>query len=111
MHLRILLTVVAALLVLPAVARAELRYSGSSTIAIAMIDSGAVSAFESASGKRFAAVEILSSGKGLQALLEGRATIAGCSRPLRPEERRKRLVGVTIGYDALGIYVHKGNPV
>ncbi len=102
---------VVALLALPAVGRAELRYSGSSTIAIALIDAGGVAAFESKSGKKFRSIEILSSGKGIKALLDGRASIAGCSRALRPEEKKKGLSAVTIGYDAVGIYVNATNPV
>jgi phosphate transport system substrate-binding protein len=103
--------VAAALLFLPDVTRAELRYSGSATVVIAMADSGAVNIFEQETGKKFISFEVLTSGQGIKALLDGRATIAGCSRPLRPEEKKKKLVGVTIGYDALGIYVHATNPV
>lgn len=106
-----LLVLVVTLFLMPAVCRAELRYSGSSTVAIILVDSGAASAFEEETGKKFAGIEILSSGQGLRALLDGKATIAGCSRALRSEEKRKKLVGVTIGYDALGIYVHATNPV
>ena len=110
MGYRVLVLIVALFLV-PAVCRGELRYGGSSTVAIVLVDSGAASVFEEETGKKFAAIEILSTGDGLKALLNGKATIAGCSRALRPEEKRKRLVGVTIGYDALGIYVHATNPV
>lgn len=100
------------LLVLPAVALAEINYSGSSTIGTGILkEGGAAAAFEKKSGKKFGSIDIPGSGKGVQALIDGKADIAGASRPLKPEEKKAGLSATTIGYDAVAVFVHKSNPV
>ncbi|MFQ5638704.1 MAG: PstS family phosphate ABC transporter substrate-binding protein [bacterium] len=58
------------------------------------------------------------SGTGIAALINGTVDIANCSRQMKPEEieRAKQNTGqdpvkVIVGYDALAVYVHKGNPL
>ena len=63
------------------------------------------------SGKKFTSVEIPGSGKGIQALIEGKVTLGGASRPLKAEEKKAGLSATTIGYDAIAVFVHKSNPV
>lgn len=92
-------------------AYAELSYSGSSTIGMGILEAGAVSDFELMIGIKFSSVEMLGSGKGIQALLEGKATVAGVSRALKTSEKNRGLVGTVIGYDAIAIFVHANNPV
>jgi phosphate transport system substrate-binding protein len=107
------ITILAAILSLfctPALAQ-ELRYVGSSTIGTSVLKAGAVDAFSKKSGIRFAAIDESGSGRGIQALLEGKTALAGASRPLKAEERQQRLIGTTIGYDAIAIFVHASNPV
>jgi len=89
----------------------ELSYSGSSTIGMSVLDAGAVKAFEQNTGIKFKSVEQPGSGKGIQALLDGKVTLAGASRSLKPEEKAKKLLGTAIGYDAIAVFVHKNNPV
>lgn len=102
-----------ALLLAPAfVAADEVRYSGSSTIGQSIIDaSGARLAFERKTGIKLASLEVPGSGRGIEALLAGRANVAGASRPLRADEKAKRVLGTIIGYDAVAVFVNKDNPV
>lgn len=58
------------------------------------------------------------SGTGIAALINGTVDLANCSRQMEPEEmeRAKQNTGKTplrfvVGYDALAVYVHKGNPL
>lgn len=58
------------------------------------------------------------SGVGIAALIKGAVDIANASRNMKPEEieAAKKNTGkepkeIIIGYDALGIYVHKDNPI
>jgi phosphate transport system substrate-binding protein len=100
-------------LVLPGVAAAadELSYSGSSTIGMGILDTGATKAFERQSGIAFKSVDQPGSGKGIQALLDGKVTLAGASRALKAEEKRQKLLGTAVGYDAIAVFVHRNNPV
>jgi phosphate transport system substrate-binding protein len=88
-----------------------LTYSGSSTIGAGIMEAGAVKAFESKTGLKFASVEAIGSGKGVKALIEGKATLAGASRALTPEEKKVKVLGHTIGDDAIAVFVHVDNPV
>lgn len=58
------------------------------------------------------------SGTGIAALINGTVDIANCSRKMKPIEieRTKQNTGkepqeLIVGYDALAVYVHKGNPL
>lgn len=113
MRLRICLlaTILVMLFTLPALAAGELRYSGSSTIGTGVLQAGAAQEFTAKTGIKFAAIEQPGSGKGIQALIEGKTPLAGASRPLKPEEKKEKLIGTIIGYDAIAVFVHKSNPV
>jgi phosphate transport system substrate-binding protein len=113
MRLRIglLATLILTLVALPALAAGELRYSGSSTIGTGVLQAGAAQEFTAKTGIKFAAIEQPGSGKGIQALVEGKTPLAGASRPLKPEEKKEKLIGTIIGYDAIAIFVHQSNPV
>lgn len=115
MNRRSLITfVVAGLLLMPGTGRSAeaVRYSGSSTIGQSVLQlGGARRAFEGKSGLRFASLEVPGSGKGIEALLAGKANVAGASRPLKVDEKAKGIVGTTIGYDAVAVFVNKSNPV
>jgi phosphate transport system substrate-binding protein len=90
----------------------ELRYSGSSTIGQSILEAaGARAAFERKSGVRFASFEVPGSGKGVEALVAGKVNVAGASRPLKADEKAKKVLGTIIGYDAVAVFVHKDNPV
>jgi len=107
-----LLAILFSIIILPNVALADITYSGSSTIGTGVLkDGGAVAAFEKKSGKKFKSVDIPGSGKGVQALIEGKVDLAGASRPLKAEEKKAGLSATTIGYDAIAVFVHKSNPV
>lgn len=94
-----------------ALAAEELRYSGSSTIGTSILLAGAEEAFAKKSGIKFAAIDQPGSGKGIQALLDGKTPLAGASRPLKAEEKKQKLIGTIIGYDAIAVFVHASNPV
>lgn len=89
----------------------EIAYSGSSTIGMSILQAGAVKAFEDKAGVKFKFVENPGSGKGIEALLAGKTPLAGASRPLSAEEKKKKLLGTAIGYDAIAVFVHASNPV
>ena len=97
----------------PSVGRADdtLAYSGSSTIGVGIMQAGAVKAFEARTGLKFASVETIGSGKGIKTLIEGKATVAGASRALTNEEKGAKVLGHTIGYDAIAVFVNVDNPV
>ena len=99
------------LMILPGIARGELSYIGSSTIGTGILNAGAVEAFGIKTGKKFSSVQIPGSGKGIDALIEGETGLAGVSRPLKPEEKKRGLTGTIIGYDAIAVFVHAKNPV
>ena len=112
MKLRKIALVVLALAMTVLSAQAEdLTYSGSSTIGTGILKAGAADAFIQKSGINFTAIDQPGSGKGIQALLDGKVLLAGASRPLKAEEKQKKLIGTTIGYDAIAVFVHKDNPV
>jgi len=92
-------------------AQEVISYSGSSTIGTGVLAAGALTAFTEKTGIKVASVEEPGSGKGVQALIAGKVTIAGASRQLKPEEKKEKLVGHIIGYDAIAVFVHKNNPV
>jgi len=110
---KLLLSIAICLVVIQgtAVAGSDLSYSGSSTIGMGILEAGAQKAYEDQTGGKFTLIEMPGSGKGLQALLDGKVTIAGVSRALKKEEKKQNLVGTVIGLDAIAIFVHIDNPV
>lgn len=90
---------------------ADITYSGSAMIGTLILKAGAVSTFEAKTGIKFSKIDEPGSGKGLQALLADQVVLAGAGRHLKPEEKKQKLAGTTIGYDAIAIFVHKDNPV
>jgi phosphate transport system substrate-binding protein len=107
----LLATLVLSLVGLPALAAGELHYIGSSTIGTGVLQAGAAQEFTAKTGIKFSAIDIPGSGKGIQALIEGKTPIAGASRPLKPEEKKEKLIGTIIGYDAIAVFVPQSNPV
>lgn len=106
--------ITAALLILclPAAGTAAgLKYIGSSTIGQAILEKGAVAAYEKKTGNKMAAVENPGSGKGIKALMAGETKLAGASRSLKRKEKKAGALGHTIGYDAIAVFIHKDNPV
>jgi len=104
----------AAALLLPALALAAdgLSYSGSSTIGQSILEAaGAKKAFEAKTGLKFASFEVPGSGKGVEALIAGKVSVAGASRPLKAAEKSAGVLGTVIGYDAVAVFVNKDNPV
>lgn len=110
---KILLLIAVSLFVLPTgvLAGNDLSYSGSSTIGMGILETGAQKAYEEKTGKKFALVEMPGSGKGIAALLDGKVSIAGVSRALKKKEKEQGLIGTVIGYDAIAVFVHADNPV
>ena len=58
------------------------------------------------------------SGTGIAALINGTVDIANCSRAMKPAEKEKAIQNtgkepqqLIVGFDALAVYVHKGNPL
>ncbi|MGB8299034.1 MAG: phosphate ABC transporter substrate-binding protein [Polyangia bacterium] len=111
---RLIAKIAVALFIVAAPANAAddtLSYSGSSTIGVGIMQAGAVKAFEAKTGLKFKSVETIGSSKGVKALIEGKATVAGASRALTNEEKAAKVLGYNIGYDAIAVFVHVDNPV
>ncbi len=85
---RIILCITLLAFATPAVA-ADFSYSGSSTIGTAILQAGAADAFNKKGGSKLASIDQPGSGKGIQALLDGKVSFAGASRPLKAEEKKK----------------------
>jgi phosphate transport system substrate-binding protein len=94
-----------------AVAGDGISYSGSSTVGTGVMKAGAIKAFEEKTGIKFTSFNQIGSGKGIKALIDGKVNLAGASRPLKAKEKRSKLLGHTLGYDAIAVFVHIDNPV
>jgi phosphate transport system substrate-binding protein len=105
------ITLMLVVLAAPAWASDEIRYSGSSTIGNAILDIGAMDAFQKKTGIKFASYDYPGSSKGMKALIDGKATLGGASRALKSSEKKSKVLGTIIGYDAIGICVNAANPV
>jgi len=92
----------------PAASR-TIVYDGSTTISTRLLPD-ALPLFHARTG---ITVKVLRSGtgKGLQAALAGDVGVAGVARTLKPEELARRPYFQIFGYDALGVFVHRSNPV
>jgi phosphate transport system substrate-binding protein len=109
----ILSVIIAFMAITPGAASAggKLSYSGSSTIGMGIFEAGASKQFEGKTGISLASMEMPGSGKGIQALLAGKVSVAGVSRKLKAVEKDRGLVGTVIGHDAIAVFVHNNNPV
>lgn len=87
-----------------------LKYTGSSTIGQNIMPE-AFKAFSAKTGIKTGSIENPGSGKGMDALLAGKAKLAGASRPLKPEEESKGAYSQIIGYDAICVFINSDNPV
>lgn len=92
-------------------ARAEMKYDGSSTIGMGVLQAGLVAAYNKKHGNVIGKIENSGTGKGIQKLIEGKVNLSGASRPLKEEELAAGLEGVVVGYDAIVVFVHANNPV
>jgi phosphate transport system substrate-binding protein len=111
---RLLAPLLALLAFAPAMGRAaeDVRYSGSSTIGQSILDAGgARRAFEAKTGIKVTKLDVPGSGKGVEELVAGRVNVAGASRPIKADEKAKKVLGTIIGYDAVAVFVNKDNPV
>lgn len=103
--------IIAVFLLSQIAAAAGITFSGSVPIGVGILKAGAVKAFEDKYGVKFGSVETPGTGTGLKELIASKVDIAGSARPLKAEEKKEKLLGATIGYEAVAIYVHKNNPV
>jgi phosphate transport system substrate-binding protein len=108
---RTLIGTVVYMILTASVAWGSLAYNGSSTIGMGFMQVGATEQFSKFTGIKFTSISNDGSGKGLKALAEGRAQLAGSSRPLKAEEKAQGLVDTIIGFDAIAVFVHIENPV
>ncbi|MDP1808640.1 MAG: phosphate ABC transporter substrate-binding protein [Actinomycetota bacterium] len=88
----------------------KLTYTGSSTIGQNIMPE-AFKTFSKTTGVKIGAIDNPGSGKGMEALIAGKAKLAGASRPLTPEEESKGAYSQIIGYDAICVFVNEENPV
>ena len=105
--MRILLTWMLSLVFIYA---ADLSYAGSSTIGKTVFPVLAKE-FSQKTGHTFSRIENPGSGQGVEALLKDKVDLAGISRGIEDKERAQNLRFYIIGYDAIGVVVHKDNPV
>lgn len=88
----------------------ELSYEGGSELGVWVMPEAA-KIFEAKTGIKFKSISYtLGSGKGLEAAMEGNIPMAGVSRVLTAEEKKK-VYSQIVGYDAIAIYVNEKNPV
>ena len=104
---RLLLVVFIAL---PGTLFGNLTYEGSSTIGENILPR-LTRAFEEVAGVRFSSISNQGSGKGVEAILQRKADIAGLSRPLSAKEKSENLYYQIIGFDAVAVYIHPSNPL
>ncbi|MDP1808186.1 MAG: phosphate ABC transporter substrate-binding protein [Actinomycetota bacterium] len=90
--------------------RNEITYTGSSTIGEHIIPEAFI-IFSNKTGTKIGSIEVPGSGKGIKAVIDGKAPLAGSSRPLKPEEEQQGIESQPIGFDALGVFVNNDNPV
>lgn len=90
--------------------QSSISYIGSSTIGENIIPA-AFELFSEKSGVKVGAIESPGSGKGVEAVIEGKSPLAGASRPLEAKEEKENLYKQIIGYDAIVVFVHNDNPV
>lgn len=105
------ITIATFLLAQAAAGGAGITFSGSVPIGVGILQAGAVKAFEAKYNIKFASVETPGTGPGLKTLMDGKVDIAGSARPLKTEEKKAKLLGNTIGYEAVAVFVHKNNAV
>lgn len=101
--------IVSALLLFP-VSAFSLVYNGSSTMGEELMPKAAA-AFGKETGIRFGNIGIEGSEAGITQLLAKKIDIAGVSRPITPKDNTKGLLIHTVGYDGIGIFVNRNNPV
>lgn len=92
-----------------AVAAEPLRYAGATTLQQYFLSEAAI-AFEARTGGQLI-VQGGNTDPGLSALAAGKIDLAGAGRFLTPTEKAAGLVETLIGWDALVVVVHAGNPV
>ena len=109
--MRDLAILLAAMLLAPSSAPPPVRYGGSSTIAETVLKRGVMEAFTARTGVPLQITDEAGTGRGLEALLEGKLDVAGAGRPLTAAEKRSGLVGALVALDAITVYVHRSNPV
>jgi phosphate transport system substrate-binding protein len=78
---------------------------------MSILEIGAVEAFEKDTGIKFTSIDQPGSGRGIKALVEGKVNLAGASRKIKSKEKKQKVIGTVIGYDAIAVFVHKSNPV
>lgn len=89
----------------------EINYNGAVTIGQGIFEAGAFAAFEAKTNIKFKSYKTEGTGVGLKQLEEDKINLCGAGRSLKAEEKQKGLIGFTVGYDALSVFVHKNNPV
>lgn len=88
----------------------KISYTGSSTIGDNIVPD-AFPAFAQKTGVEIGTIESPGSGLGIEAVIQGKALLAGASRPLNADEEQQHLYKQVIGYDAIVVFVNKKNPV
>lgn len=90
-------------------APAVLHYDGATTISNKIFPT-ALPAFKTRTGVSVV-VDRNGAGRGLKRAMAGEVDLAGVSRALTADELARGPYFQIIGYDALGVFVHEGNPV
>jgi phosphate transport system substrate-binding protein len=90
--------------------QSTLTYEGASSIAYTLLPKLA-KAFLAKSGVAFGDIGEAGAGAGFKAAVEGRVSMGGLSRHLSDSEKAAVAAWQIFGFDALGVYVHPGNPI
>lgn len=90
--------------------QATLTYEGAATISYQLLPDLARD-FLAKGGVAFGNIGEAGSGAGFTAVVEGKVSMGGISRPIRDNEKAAVAAWQVIGHDAIGVFVHKDNPV
>jgi len=90
--------------------QSTLSYEGASSLAYALLPKLAKE-FLTKSDIAFGDIGEAGAAAGFKAVIEGKVSLGGLSRPLSDSEKAAVAAWQIIGFDALGVYVHPSNPV
>ena len=90
--------------------QSTLSYEGATSIAYVLLPRLA-RAFLAKSGVAFGDIGEAGAGVGFKAVIDGKVSMGGLSRPLSDSEKAAVAAWQLFGFDALSVYVHPSNPV
>ena len=87
-----------------------MSFEGAATISYQLLPALA-KGFLAQGGTVFGSIGTAGSGEGFAAVVEGKVSFGGLARPIRDHEKAAVAAWQVIAHDAIGVYVHRNNPV